>query len=69
MSVCIEDDGCGIDLASVLKNEEEGRGLGILGMKERVYLLDGRFQICSMPDSGTRIDIWIPLTPNSGVNV
>jgi signal transduction histidine kinase len=69
MSVCIEDDGCGIDLASVLKNEEEGRGLGILGMKERVYLLDGRFQICSMPDSGTRIDIWIPLTPNSGANV
>lgn len=69
MSVCIEDDGCGIDLTSVLKNEEEGRGLGILGMKERVYLLDGRFQICSMPDSGTRIDIWIPLTPNSGANV
>jgi len=59
--VDIEDDGKGFDVKSALKRTEDGRGLGILGMKERVYLMDGKVLICSEPGCGTRISLWIPL--------
>ncbi len=61
LKVDIEDDGKGFDVKSVLKRTEDGRGLGILGMKERVYLIDGKMLICSEPGCGTRISLWIPL--------
>lgn len=61
LKVDIEDDGKGFDVKSALKRTEDGRGLGILGMKERVYLIDGKVLICSEPGCGTRISLWIPL--------
>jgi signal transduction histidine kinase len=63
ISVDIEDDGKGFDVRSALKRTEDGRGLGILGMKERVYLRDGKVLICSEPGCGTRVSLWIPLKP------
>ena len=38
-----------------------GEGLGLLGMKERVLLIGGKIEICSMPGLGTRVGIRIPL--------
>jgi signal transduction histidine kinase len=61
IKVDIEDDGKGFDVKSALKRTEDGRGLGMLGMKERVYLMDGKVVICSEPGCGTRISLWIPL--------
>jgi signal transduction histidine kinase len=61
IKVDIEDDGKGFDVKSALKRTEDGRGLGILGMKERVYLMDGKVVICSEPGCGTRVSLWIPL--------
>jgi len=61
IKVDIEDDGKGFDVKSALKRTEDGRGLGILGLKERVYLMDGKVVICSEPGCGTRVSIWIPL--------
>lgn len=61
VNVDIEDDGEGFDVSSVLKHTEDGRGLGLLGMKERASLLDGRLEICSSPGSGTRITLRVPL--------
>lgn len=61
IKVDIEDDGKGFDVKAALKRTEDGRGLGILGMKERVYLMDGKMVICSEPGCGTRISLWIPL--------
>ncbi len=69
IAVNIEDDGEGFDVQSALKRTEDGRGLGILGMKERANLLDGRLQICSEPGSGTRINLWIPFEPLGDRNV
>ncbi|MEW6109025.1 MAG: ATP-binding protein [Nitrospirota bacterium] len=57
----IEDDGKGFDVKSALRRTEDGRGLGLLGIKERAYLLDGNVQICSKPGSGTRVSLRIPL--------
>ncbi|GAB4483370.1 MAG: hypothetical protein OHK006_04150 [Thermodesulfovibrionales bacterium] len=59
----IEDDGPGFDTKAVLKRSEDGRGLGLLGMKERAHLLDGELRICSLPGEGTRISLIIPLEP------
>ena len=44
--VMIEDDGRGFDPAS------SGRRLGLLGMRERVELLDGSLQIDAEPGMG-----------------
>lgn len=66
VSVDIEDDGEGFDVYSILKHIVDKKGLGLLGMKERAALLDGKLQICSSPGSGTRITLRVPLEP-SGV--
>jgi signal transduction histidine kinase len=57
----IEDDGIGFDTASALKNTPTGRGLGILGMKERAALLNGNMTVCSAPEAGTLLLLRIPL--------
>lgn len=59
--VTIEDDGNGFDLGEVLgASSVSTRGLGILGMRERVGLLDGKFEICSDCGKGTRICVIVP---------
>lgn len=67
LAVTIEDDGEGFDVPSVLRQTDGVRGLGVLGIRERVNLLDGRFELCSTPNEGTRIDILIPLKSYSYV--
>ena len=54
--VMIEDDGGGFDpgAASTL-------GLGLLGMRERVELLDGTFEIDTAPGAGTTLIVELPL--------
>lgn len=66
----IEDDGEGFDVHSALRHATDGgRGLGILGMKERASLLDGRLQVCSSPGKGTKVSLKIPLFPLEVKNV
>jgi len=65
----IEDDGKGFDIRSALKRTEDGRGLGLMGMKERVYLRDGKVLICSEPGSGTRISLRLPIKSPGDENV
>jgi signal transduction histidine kinase len=63
IEISIEDDGDGFDVHEVMKHPlENGRGLGIIGMKERASLLDGKFHIYSRPGEGTRVCVKIPLT-------
>jgi len=61
----IEDDGEGFLLNSLyaggVHDAKDLRGLGLLGMKERVFLIKGTMDLCSMPGVGTRIEIKIPL--------
>jgi signal transduction histidine kinase len=54
VSAVIEDDGVGFA-------ELSGDGLGLIGMRERVGLLDGRLEIESRPDHGTTIMAEVPL--------
>jgi signal transduction histidine kinase len=59
--VSVSDEGIGFDMRELGKRE----GLGIHSMKERVYLLGGRFEIHSEPGKGTRIEAWVALQPKS----
>ena len=57
----IEDDGCGFELASVsVTGADDARGLGLLGMRERMASIDGTVSIESAPDRGTRIVLEAP---------
>lgn len=60
-TMSIEDDGMGFDTLSVIQDTMSGRGLGILGMKERAALLKGRLTVCSAPEAGTLLLLMIPL--------
>lgn len=61
VAVHIEDDGRGFDVTETLSLEDGKRGLGLLGMKERVQLLGGGLKIDSRRGAGTELDIQIPL--------
>lgn len=42
-------------------DHNQGRGLGLIGMRERVDLLSGQFNMQSRGEEGTSIEIWLPL--------
>ncbi len=58
----VVDDGIGFEPDTVVGSVEDLRGLGILGMKERVALLGGKVTIDSKPGKGTRVTVEIPLS-------
>jgi signal transduction histidine kinase len=60
ITIEIEDDGKGFDPSSLTGPAAEGRGLGLLGIRERVELLEGEVQIESAPGRGTRIVVSVP---------
>ncbi|HUF20925.1 MAG TPA: histidine kinase [Burkholderiales bacterium] len=53
--VQVEDDGLGFDLATKRK------GLGLVGLRERVELLGGRFELRSEAGKGTQVRATIPV--------
>ncbi len=71
--VSIKDDGIGFDLAELntaaardLDETDQSlanntRGLGIIGMQERIELMGGELEILTAPMTGTQIHIRVPL--------
>lgn len=57
VSITIEDNGKGFDTAIV---KPKGGGLGLVGLNERVQLLNGEISIYSKIGTGTRIEVKIP---------
>jgi signal transduction histidine kinase len=57
----IEDDGAGFDVAGVAPQAGDLRGLGLMGMRERIELFGGSVQINSSPGRGTHVAITVPL--------
>jgi len=56
VTAVIEDDGRGFAAAKARED-----GLGILGMQERIALLDGRLDVESSPGGGTTLAVEVPL--------
>lgn len=61
LRMSVRDSGIGFDPG----DHEESDRLGILGMRERVELLNGEFDLQSTPGVGTRIAVSIPLAGNA----
>ncbi|HZR91979.1 MAG TPA: GAF domain-containing sensor histidine kinase [Gaiellaceae bacterium] len=58
VTAIIEDDGRGFESKGT-----DGRGLGLVGMRERLRLLDGKLSIESTQGAGTTIVAEVPLPP------
>lgn len=61
----IHDNGVGYDVNEATK---KGR-LGLLGMKERVLMMNGKIELTSKPGSGSSISILAPLERNNNQNI
>src|SRR5258708_4684990 len=62
VQLVIRDDGVGFDVSAVRLHAARGASFGVLGMQERVELLEGHFDIESKQAWGTTIRVRIPLT-------
>ena len=60
LDVTVVDDGRGFDVAAVRNN---GRGLGLVTMEERVNLVGGHMSIVSVPGQGTTVRVRGPVNP------
>jgi signal transduction histidine kinase len=70
VEISIEDDGDGFDSDQFMRfSTEDGRGLGVIGMKERASLIGGELEIRSKSGEGTRICLKIPLKGQEQKNV
>jgi len=56
----VADQGVGFDSEAVMRRH----GLGLIGMRERLSLVDGECMIDSRPGAGTRIIARVPLRPD-----
>lgn len=61
LTLAVQDDGVGFDPDALSNNPASASGLGLIGMRERAELLDGRFALVSRPGAGARIDVTIPM--------
>jgi PAS domain S-box-containing protein len=61
LELSITDDGIGID-AKTVKGKQT---LGLIGMKERVFMVRGKYSITSEKDKGTSILVSVPLNKKS----
>jgi PAS domain S-box-containing protein len=56
----VRDDGVGFDLSSVVARRDEF-GLGLLGIQDRLEVVDGMLEIISAPGEGTELRAIVPL--------
>jgi signal transduction histidine kinase len=60
LSVRVEDEGVGFDVETILT---AGASTGLSGMRERVALLGGQFNVESRPGAGASLTAELPLSP------
>ena len=62
LGIHVSDDGKGFDVDEAINAKDRPRGLGLLGMKERVELVKGTLNIKSEPGGkGTVVEVKIPI--------
>lgn len=64
LSIVVDDDGKGFDplLVDQQSGRDEGSGMGLAFMRDRIDFIEGRLFIHSAPGEGTRITINLPMT-------
>jgi signal transduction histidine kinase len=66
LTIVLEDNGIGFEVAEVLAREAPSRGLGLAALDERTRMLGGVLEIWSRPGVGTRITCRVPLNQGNG---
>jgi len=61
VSLRLSDNGQGFDVNAMSATDETGKGFGLQGMRERIRILAGKFDLQSAPGCGTTITILVPL--------
>jgi len=56
----VSDDGIGFDVQAAL-NKKGDKGLGLIGIRERLNAIGGAYRIISAPGQGTTLQVEIPL--------
>lgn len=65
--LAVQDWGRGFDPEAPARPARPGEHLGILGMRERISLVGGHFEIVSRPGAGTRVVARVPVpVPSNG---
>lgn len=59
INVVVRDNGCGFDMVKVMA-EKNGVAFGIVGMRERIQLLKGKFEVRSALGRGTEVILSVP---------
>lgn len=57
----VEDDGVGFNPRMLAAEQESGKHLGLMAIRERAELLGGDLTISSVPGMGTRITVRLPM--------
>ncbi|WP_424766644.1 sensor histidine kinase [Paenibacillus sp. sgz302251] len=65
ISLVIHDNGVGFHSQSMEMDASRNTHFGLVGMRERIELIEGRMEIDSNPGQGTKIVIEIPITAES----
>lgn len=65
LTVAIADDGKGMDVHAAVDSTR----FGLAGIRERVEALNGHFDIDSVPGSGVRVNVTLPLTAAAGASL
>jgi len=55
----VKDNGVGFDFDSIVDSHDES--FGLIGMRERIELIDGEFEVETYPGGGTVIKVKIPI--------
>ena len=63
LEMTIDDDGQGIDQQIARLDASSTRGLGVIGMRERVQALGGTFALEPRRTGGTRVTVRLPAVP------
>jgi signal transduction histidine kinase len=63
VTISVRDDGVGFSLGDPRKPNS----FGLVGLRERAYLLGGEATIRSAPGQGTNVEVRLPLTPSSAL--
>lgn len=67
VKITVQDNGTGFDVGFVESKLGKGVNFGMIGMQERVELLEGRLDIDSQLGAGTKISMLIPIgSPEDG---
>jgi len=65
VKIVVTDNGIGFVVDSIDKKIEKGSHYGLIGMRERVELLEGRMELQSAKGAGTKVSMLIPIKLDS----